>query len=163
MFEEERASALLPGADFPCFERHGTVPLKLRRILEISSIAKMLSLTSRRALCSYRSLAPSQRLLTNQHCGHIAVTRPAHHFCNNDSSSFRRDLRCSNCFGKSENHRTAAILTRTPLRNYCTGEISRNCWKCKQPLERIPAFFCLSCKVVQPPTEGTSYFKIMDW
>lgn len=49
------------------------------------------------------------------------------------------------------------------LRKYCTSQIKLNCWKCKQPLENDPAFFCLACKVVQPPGEGTSYFKIMDW
>uniref|UniRef100_A0A3Q3X9I8 J domain-containing protein n=1 Tax=Mola mola TaxID=94237 RepID=A0A3Q3X9I8_MOLML len=47
-------------------------------------------------------------------------------------------------------------------RNYCTGPVKLKCWNCKQPLERTPAFFCLSCKVIQPPGEGTSYFKIMD-
>ncbi|KAF0034220.1 hypothetical protein F2P81_014286 [Scophthalmus maximus] len=32
---------------------------------------------------------------------------------------------------------------------------------CEQPLDTAPAFFCVSCKVVQPPEEGVSYFKIM--
>ncbi|KAM7415745.1 hypothetical protein PAMA_018012 [Pampus argenteus] len=45
---------------------------------------------------------------------------------------------------------------------YCTDKVKLNCWNCKQPLDKTPAFFCLSCKVVQPPEEGTSYFKIMD-
>lgn len=47
-------------------------------------------------------------------------------------------------------------------RNYCTGQVKLNCWNCKKPLDKSPAFFCLSCKVVQPPEEGISYFKIMD-
>lgn len=162
--EEERASALLLDEDFPCFERQETVFMKLRGILEISWMAKILSLTSQRALCSYRTLVPSKRIVTNRHSSHIAVKCPAHHFCNNDSSCFRKDLRRSNnCFVTPWNQRRASILTKIPFRNYCAGEISQNCWKCKQPLEKIPAFFCLSCKVVQPPTEGTSYFKIMDW
>ncbi|XP_026178471.1 iron-sulfur cluster co-chaperone protein HscB [Mastacembelus armatus] len=47
-------------------------------------------------------------------------------------------------------------------RGYCTGQVKLNCWKCKQPIDKTPAFFCMSCKVVQPSEEGTSYFKIMD-
>lgn len=50
-------------------------------------------------------------------------------------------------------------------RVYCSAQASTtHCWSCKQPLEggeQTPAFFCLSCKVVQPPSEDMSYFKIM--
>nr|XP_057927199.1 iron-sulfur cluster co-chaperone protein HscB [Doryrhamphus excisus] len=49
----------------------------------------------------------------------------------------------------------------TSLRSYCTGEIKLNCWRCKVPLDKSPAFFCSSCNVVQPPEEGVSFFKIM--
>ncbi|XP_040010957.1 iron-sulfur cluster co-chaperone protein HscB [Xiphias gladius] len=47
-------------------------------------------------------------------------------------------------------------------RSYCTGQVKLSCWNCEKPLDKTPAFFCMSCKVVQPPEEGTSYFKIMD-
>ncbi|XP_034547939.1 iron-sulfur cluster co-chaperone protein HscB [Notolabrus celidotus] len=47
-------------------------------------------------------------------------------------------------------------------RTYCTGQVSLNCWKCDEPLYKSPAFFCMSCKVVQPAEAGTSFFKIMD-
>ncbi|KAG7490598.1 iron-sulfur cluster co-chaperone, mitochondrial [Solea senegalensis] len=47
------------------------------------------------------------------------------------------------------------------LWNNCSGRSKVSCWSCKQPLDQTPAFFCVSCKVVQPPEEGTSYFKIM--
>lgn len=122
----------------------------------------MLSLTSRRALCSSRTLVPPKRMATGRHSGRTAVTRPPHHFCNNDSSRSRRDLkRANSCFTTPWHQRQSSVPTRAPFRNYCARDITHKCWKCEQPLEEMPAFFCLSCKVVQPPTEGTSYFKIM--
>ncbi|RVE67843.1 hypothetical protein OJAV_G00085840 [Oryzias javanicus] len=48
------------------------------------------------------------------------------------------------------------------LRNCSTSPAKMNCWNCKQLLEDVPAFFCKSCKVIQPPEEGASYFKILD-
>lgn len=48
------------------------------------------------------------------------------------------------------------------LRNYCVNQVKRNCWKCNQLFDKKPTFFCASCKVVQPPEEGISYFQIMD-
>lgn len=63
--------------------------------------------------------------------------------------------------GKDINH----IYCTTPgisLRNYCTGQVKLNCWNCKQPLDKTSGFFCMSCKVVQPPEEGVSFFKILD-
>lgn len=48
------------------------------------------------------------------------------------------------------------------LRTFCTAQVKLNCWNCNQPLDTSPAFFCMSCKVVQPPEAGTSYFQIMD-
>uniref|UniRef100_A0A8C4ETY2 HscB mitochondrial iron-sulfur cluster cochaperone n=1 Tax=Dicentrarchus labrax TaxID=13489 RepID=A0A8C4ETY2_DICLA len=29
-------------------------------------------------------------------------------------------------------------------RNYCTGRVKVSCWNCKQPLDKTPAFFCMS-------------------
>ncbi|KAM6930983.1 iron-sulfur cluster co-chaperone protein HscB [Xenentodon cancila] len=43
-----------------------------------------------------------------------------------------------------------------------TSQVKLNCWNCKQLLEKTPAFFCSSCKAVQPPREETTFFKIMD-
>lgn len=56
-------------------------------------------------------------------------------------------------------HYSNPVVSR---RSYCTAQVNLSCWNCKQPLEISPAFFCNNCKVVQPPEEGTSYFKIMD-
>ncbi|KAM4745388.1 iron-sulfur cluster co-chaperone protein HscB isoform 2-T2 [Anableps anableps] len=47
-------------------------------------------------------------------------------------------------------------------RSCSTSEAKLNCWNCKQLLDRTPSFFCDSCKAIQPPEEGTSYFKILD-
>ncbi|XP_020561351.1 iron-sulfur cluster co-chaperone protein HscB, mitochondrial isoform X2 [Oryzias latipes] len=48
------------------------------------------------------------------------------------------------------------------FRNCSTSQAKTNCWNCKQLLDNVPAFFCNSCKTIQPPAEGESYFKIMD-
>ncbi|XP_034026796.1 LOW QUALITY PROTEIN: iron-sulfur cluster co-chaperone protein HscB [Thalassophryne amazonica] len=62
-------------------------------------------------------------------------------------------------------HRKARLLFYNTgvnyMRNICTSQVKLNCWNCKQPLDNTPAFFCVSCKVVQPPEEGASYFQIM--
>uniref|UniRef100_A0A3B5LZE6 Iron-sulfur cluster co-chaperone protein HscB n=2 Tax=Xiphophorus couchianus TaxID=32473 RepID=A0A3B5LZE6_9TELE len=47
-------------------------------------------------------------------------------------------------------------------RSYSTSEVKLNCWNCKQLLDTTPSFFCDSCKAIQPPEEGTSYFRILD-
>ncbi|XP_054467372.1 iron-sulfur cluster co-chaperone protein HscB [Anoplopoma fimbria] len=55
------------------------------------------------------------------------------------------------------------MCSTNPTRSYCTGQVKLNCWNCKKPLNATPAFFCMSCKVIQPPEEeDASYFKIMD-
>uniref|UniRef100_A0A3P9JPZ4 Iron-sulfur cluster co-chaperone protein HscB n=1 Tax=Oryzias latipes TaxID=8090 RepID=A0A3P9JPZ4_ORYLA len=48
------------------------------------------------------------------------------------------------------------------FKNCSTSQAKTNCWNCKQLLDNVPAFFCNSCKTIQPPAEGESYFKIMD-
>lgn len=126
----------------------------------------MLSLTCWRTLCSHRTLLSLKRMMANRHSSHIAAICSAHHFCNNDISSSSKDLRHSNInLVAPGNQRKAVILMKSvgSFRNYCAGPVSQNCWNCKQPLDKTPVFFCLSCNVVQPPEEGTSYFKIMDW
>ncbi|XP_047197140.1 iron-sulfur cluster co-chaperone protein HscB isoform X2 [Hippoglossus stenolepis] len=46
-------------------------------------------------------------------------------------------------------------------RSFCTGQVHLSCWRCQQPLDKTPAFFCLSCEAVQPPEQEVSYFEIM--
>ncbi|KAF6727498.1 Iron-sulfur cluster co-chaperone protein HscB, mitochondrial [Oryzias melastigma] len=48
------------------------------------------------------------------------------------------------------------------FRTCSTSQAKLNCWNCKHLLDNVPAFFCNSCKVIQPPEEGASYFKILD-
>ncbi|KAM9810589.1 iron-sulfur cluster co-chaperone protein HscB [Neosynchiropus ocellatus] len=50
----------------------------------------------------------------------------------------------------------------TSLRDFCTGSVVMNCWNCHHPRDKAATFFCLSCKVVQPPDGHLNYFKIMD-
>lgn len=164
--EEERSSSPLLDEDFPCFERQESVFLDSTASICLLKITKMLSLTCRRTLCSHRTLLPLKRMVANRHSSHTAAICSAHHFCNNDISSSRKDLRRSYTnFITSGDQRQGIILTKSvgSFRNYCASPVSQNCWNCKQPLDKTPAFFCMSCNVVQPPEEGTSYFKIMDW
>lgn len=128
----------------------------------------MLSFNSWRTLCSSRALLHPNRLMTNRQSGHIAVMCSSHCVCVNDSSFPKKDAWHSNTNLKALakerklTYSTNATSVTSP-RNYCTGQVKLNCWNCKQPLDKTPAFFCMSCKVVQPPEEGTSFFKIMDW
>ncbi|XP_047447633.1 iron-sulfur cluster co-chaperone protein HscB isoform X2 [Mugil cephalus] len=50
----------------------------------------------------------------------------------------------------------------TSHRSCSTSQVKLNCWNCKKLLDTSPAFFCVSCKVVQPPDDRASYFTIMD-
>lgn len=54
------------------------------------------------------------------------------------------------------------LLHNGNVKNYCTAQAKLSCWNCKHALDQTPAFFCMLCKVVQPPVEGVSYFQIMD-
>lgn len=76
---------------------------------------------------------------------------------------YKKDTRC--CIGNLKlrlDIKEFNAIQDVAIRSFCTAQISMNCWNCKQPLEQKAAFFCTSCHVVQPPTEATSYFKIMD-
>lgn len=113
---------------------------------------------------SLRIVRSSRALLTSRECVYKAVTCSAQCM----SSSFPQ----KDTWTHSNTNFTALEKERKPIcpadavrspRNYCTAQVQVTCWNCKQPLDKTPAFFCMSCKVVQPPEEGTSYFKIMDW
>lgn len=133
-----------------------------------NSVVGMLSLHSCRTLFSSRALLHSNWLMTNRQSRHIAVKCSAHCVSFKYGSSPQRVTWHINTtlktLGKEKKlmHSTNASLVNSS-RSYCTGQVKLNCWNCKQPLDKTPAFFCMSCNVVQPPEEGTSYFKIMDW
>ncbi|KAM9744389.1 iron-sulfur cluster co-chaperone protein HscB isoform 1-T1 [Menidia menidia] len=55
-------------------------------------------------------------------------------------------------------HAGKAILARP----CSTSSVKLNCWNCQQLIDKRPTFFCNSCKAIQPPQEGTSFFTIMD-
>nr|XP_046241464.1 iron-sulfur cluster co-chaperone protein HscB [Scatophagus argus] len=122
----------------------------------------MLSFNSWRTVCSFRALPHPNWLMTNQQSVYKTVTCSAH--CT--SASFpKKDSRHRNTNFKALGKERKLIYYTNPVstpRNYCRDQGKLNCWNCKQPLDKTPAFFCMSCKVVQPPEEGTSYFKIMD-
>ncbi|KAM6943886.1 iron-sulfur cluster co-chaperone protein HscB isoform 3-T3 [Lycodopsis pacificus] len=122
----------------------------------------MLSLNTLRILCTSRASLHHSWLMTKRQSVYQTVTCAAHcmstSFPKKDTWHSNMDL---NALGKD----TKRIYSTDPassIRHYCTGEVKLNCWNCKQPLDTTPAFFCMSCKVIQPPEEDASYFKIMD-
>uniref|UniRef100_A0A1A8CLN3 Iron-sulfur cluster co-chaperone protein HscB n=2 Tax=Nothobranchius kadleci TaxID=1051664 RepID=A0A1A8CLN3_NOTKA len=62
-------------------------------------------------------------------------------------------------FGKVEFYYTKTVFSS---KSCCTSQIKPHCWNCKRLLEKTSTFFCKSCQAIQPPEEGTTYFKIMD-
>lgn len=125
----------------------------------------MLSSNTWRTLCSHRALLSPNRLLMNRKAGQATVRFSENTKSLSDVSFAKQDTWRNNTIGKALGNEKKRIFSANVVfpRNYCTSHIKLNCWKCKEPLENDPAFFCLACKVVQPPEEGTSYFKIMDW
>lgn len=125
----------------------------------------MLSSNTWRTLCSHRALLSPNRLRMNRKAGQATVRFSENTKSLSDVSFAKQDTWRNNTIGKALGNEKKRIFSANVVfpRNYCTSHIKLNCWKCKQPLENDPAFFCLACKVVQPPEEGTSYFKIMDW
>lgn len=122
----------------------------------------MLPLSSLRIVCPSRILLHANWLTTNRQCVYKTVTCSAH--CMSTSLP-RKDAPqcCINLKALGKERESVYYVSPGPSpRNYCTGRVKLNCWNCKQPLDKPPAFFCISCKVVQPPEEGTSYFQIMD-
>lgn len=129
----------------------------------------MLSVNCVRSLCSSGSLLARSLLRTSRQPVNKTVTCPvtcsvtcsAHCMT---TSFIRRDTWDRNLDLGKERKLQYYSNPLLSLRSYSTGQTKLNCWSCKQPLDSTTAeFFCSSCKIVQPPEEGTSYFKIMDW
>ncbi|TDH13317.1 hypothetical protein EPR50_G00053990 [Perca flavescens] len=121
----------------------------------------MLPFNSLRIVCLSRALVHPNWPMSNRQSVYKTVTCSAHVM----AISFLKDTWNSNMHFKSLGKQRKLIYYSNPVsspRNYCTGQVQQNCWNCRQPLDTTPAFFCMSCKVVQPPEEGTSYFKIMN-
>ncbi|XP_078107440.1 iron-sulfur cluster co-chaperone protein HscB [Sander vitreus] len=121
----------------------------------------MLPFNSLRIVCLSRALVHPSWPMSNRQSVYKTVTCSAHFM----SISFLKDTWNSNMHLKSLGKERKLIYYSNPVsshRNYSTGQVQLNCWNCRQPLDTTPAFFCMSCKVVQPPEEGTSYFKIMN-
>ncbi|KAK9522221.1 hypothetical protein VZT92_018699 [Zoarces viviparus] len=122
----------------------------------------MLSLDTLRILCTSRASLHHSWLMTKRQFVYQTVTCAAHcmstSFPKKDTWHSNMDL---NALGK-DIKRIYSTYPASSIRKYCTGQVKLNCWNCKQPLDTTPAFFCMSCKVIQPPEEDASYFKIMD-
>ncbi|XP_029295114.1 iron-sulfur cluster co-chaperone protein HscB [Cottoperca gobio] len=119
----------------------------------------MLSFNSFRIVCQYRALLHPNWLMTNRQAVSKTVTCSAHCM----STSF--PTWHSNMNLKAPGKETKLMFytnTVSSIRTCYTSQVNRNCWNCKQLLDKTPAFFCMSCKVVQPPEEGISFFSIMD-
>ncbi|XP_030593794.1 iron-sulfur cluster co-chaperone protein HscB [Archocentrus centrarchus] len=122
----------------------------------------MLSVKSLRIVSSSRAVLHPCWLTTNRLSVSKAVTCSAH--CMSASLHKKCTWLSSMNFRALRKERQLLFYThRAPsLRNCCTSQVKLNCWNCKHLLDKTPAFFCVSCKAVQPPEEGASYFKIMD-
>lgn len=166
--EEERSSVSPSGTGVCIYSIYRKKNILFESILASNSVLVMLSLHSWRTLFSYRALLHSNWLMTNRQSSQIAVKYSAHCVSFKYVSSPQKVTwhinTTLNTLGKEKKlmYSTNASLVNSS-RSYCTGQLKLNCWNCKQPLDKTPAFFCMSCNVVQPPEEGISYFKIMDW
>ncbi|XP_071339774.1 iron-sulfur cluster co-chaperone protein HscB [Trachinotus anak] len=118
----------------------------------------MLSLNSLRIVCSSRAAL----LLTNRLSVCKAVTCSAHWTSVSLPSKDAWQCTVNTRAPVKDGGLTYSTNRANSPRSYCTSQVKQNCWNCEQPLDKTPAFFCMSCKVVQPPEEGASYFQIMD-
>ncbi|XP_008283614.1 iron-sulfur cluster co-chaperone protein HscB [Stegastes partitus] len=118
----------------------------------------MLSANSLRVVRSSRAVLHPNRLLTNR----LSVTCSGHWM---STSLHKKDTWHSN-FNVTTVRTEKGLFYSTnyipSLRNYTANQVKLNCWNCSQLFDKKPTFFCMSCKVVQPPEEGTSFFQIMD-
>lgn len=119
-------------------------------------LSVMLSLNCLRIVCSSSAVLQINRQMTNRLTVFKTLRCLAHCMCTSYLSKDVRALR------KERGLVYYTYHINSPM-SYCTGHVRLNCWNCKQRLDDKPAFFCMSCKVVQPPEEEISYFKIMDW
>ncbi|XP_061673101.1 iron-sulfur cluster co-chaperone protein HscB isoform X2 [Syngnathoides biaculeatus] len=123
----------------------------------------MASLIFLRTVGLFRTLPHTRRLATSRPVTFKVVTCPAHcAFCvlglSKDAWSSKMALRTTG-LGR---HWSCCFSNDSSVRSYSTDNVLMNCWKCKEPFNKSPTFFCSSCKVLQPPDEGASFFNIMD-
>ncbi|KAM4576443.1 iron-sulfur cluster co-chaperone protein HscB [Odontesthes bonariensis] len=121
----------------------------------------MMAASSLRITCSRTVLQP-HRLMRNRLPVPKAVTCSVH--CRSTSFHSKDTWHSSMNFRVLGTERGLLYHTNKVIspRSCSTSPVKLNCWNCKQFLDKTPAFFCSSCKVIQPPEEGTSFFKIMD-
>ncbi|XP_068994418.1 iron-sulfur cluster co-chaperone protein HscB [Embiotoca jacksoni] len=120
----------------------------------------MFSVSSLRTV--FRAAPQPRWLVTNRLSGSAAVSCSAHCV---STSVLKKDTWDSNFnFRALGKERELFISTKQVCsrRDLCTSQVKLSCWKCQQALDQTPSFFCMSCKVVQPPEEGISFFQIMD-
>ncbi|XP_032434583.1 iron-sulfur cluster co-chaperone protein HscB [Xiphophorus hellerii] len=101
------------------------------------------------------SLRAARCLMPNRHAAPKTVT--CSHRCM--STFHKKDTGHRDANFGGPGYRTNKVFSS---RSYSTSEAKLNCWNCKQLLDRTPSFFCDSCKAIQPPEEGASYFRILD-
>lgn len=120
-------------------------------------------LNSLRVVCSSRTLLHRNALITNPQSGFKVCPCSAYFM---STSCPKRDtwLGITTLRAPGKEREMIRFTNQvSSIRSYIAGKVQLTCWNCTQPLDQTPAFFCLSCKVVQPPDEETSFFKIMDW
>ncbi|XP_041643091.1 iron-sulfur cluster co-chaperone protein HscB [Cheilinus undulatus] len=122
----------------------------------------MLALNSLRISSSTRALLQPKWLMKKGQTVCYAVTCSGHCMSSRFTKKDTYHSTMSSMVHGKIRERSYHVNPVSSRRSYCTAQVSLNCWNCKKPLEKTPVFFCMSCKAVQPPEEGTSYFKIMD-
>ncbi|KAM3611852.1 uncharacterized protein V6R79_025003 [Siganus canaliculatus] len=161
--EEERSSSPLLEELCYVFLQEGFYVLILHNSIKYCVlIPGMWSFNSWRFVCSSRTVLHQKMLMTKRQSVIEAVTCSAH--CMSTSLP-KKDTRHTNLNFKPLGKDRQTLFCTNPadsFKNYSTGQAKLNCWNCNQPLDNTPAFFCMACKVVQPPEQGTSYFQIMD-
>ncbi|XP_061528126.1 iron-sulfur cluster co-chaperone protein HscB [Phycodurus eques] len=123
--------------------------------------SQMAPLKFLRTVCSFRTMPHTSRLVTSRPVAFKVVTCPAHCMVvglAKDTWSSKMALRTIG-MGRQL---TCYFSNVTSVRSYSTDNVLMNCWKCKEPFDKSPTFFCSFCKVLQPPDEGVSFFNIMD-
>ncbi|XP_046871346.1 iron-sulfur cluster co-chaperone protein HscB [Hypomesus transpacificus] len=120
----------------------------------------MLSLNNLRIIFTSHGLQHSHQLWMNKAClskvSSYVTLNNCLTFNSNKGTRQRNSLRLL----KERELKYTTIISSQRL--FSTTHVKQNCWNCSQPIEETPAFFCLSCNVLQPPDESASFFQIMD-